>query len=331
MRIIRCTHDALEVLGGRRAITLGTFDGVHLGHQEVLTQLRRAARARDFEGPCAVTFAPHPREILSPDQVPALLNSRVDRERMLAAAGVDLLVVLEFTPALAALEHETFVRELLIERLGLAHFVLGHDVHFGRGRGGNTHSVSELGASAGFVVSQVPSVSVGGSPVSSTRIREALVRGEVEAAIDLLGHPHLLSGDVRHGRHLGRSIGFPTANLELPPRRVVPALGVYGGWARWDEGAWHPAVLNIGRAPTVTPDGSPRVEVHLPGIEADLYDRHLEVAVARRLRAERHFGGVEELRAAIARDVESLPSALAEVGPMGLPRRLDDLSGPGLA
>lgn len=331
MKILRCAHTALERVPGRRAITLGTFDGVHRGHQEVLAQLRRAATAPGLDGACAVTFAPHPREILSPNQVPALLNSRGDRERMLAAAGVELLVVLEFTPALAGLDHETFVRELLLDRLGLAHFVLGHDVHFGRGRGGNTHSVSELGAHLGFVVSQVPSVVVGGQVVSSTRIREALMQGEVEAAVELLGHPHLLSGPVLRGRQLGRSLGFPTANLELPTRRVLPAFGVYAGWARWDDGNWNPAVMNVGRAPTVAEGSAPRVEVHLPGRDVDLYDRHLEVAVARRLRPEQKFAGLDELRNAVAADVASLPAALAGVGPAGLPHRLDDLIGPGLA
>lgn len=331
MRILRSSHEGLPRLEGRRAITLGTFDGVHRGHQEVLAQLRRAASAQGLDGACAVTFGPHPREVLTPENVPALLNSRGDRERMLAAAGVELLVVLDFTPALAALDHADFVRGLLQQRLGLAHFVLGHDVHFGRGRGGNAQSVAAIGAGAGFVVSQVPSVAVGGEPVSSTRIRQALVQGEIATAVELLGHPHLISGPVLRGRQLGRGLGFPTANLELPARRVLPALGVYAGWARWDDAAWYPAVLNIGRAPTVAEAGVPRVEVHLPGLEVDLYEKHLEVAVAHRLRPEQKFAGLEALRAAIARDVEALAPALARTPSWGLPGRLDDLSGPALA
>lgn len=331
MRILRTTHHELPFLGGRRALTLGTFDGVHRGHQAVLAELRRAGTASGLEGACAVTFGPHPREVLTPGEVPALLNSRADRESMLAAAGIDLLVVLDFTPELASLDHEEFVRDLLLERLGLAHFVLGHDVHFGRGRGGNARTVADLGDRAGFVVSQVPSVVVNGEVVSSTRIRAALVDGDLDLAVDLLGHPHLLSGAVVRGRQLGRTLGFPTANLELPARRVLPALGVYAGWARWERSGWQPAVLNIGRAPTVVAEGRPRVEVHVLDQDVDLYERHLEVALAARLRPETAFESLQSLREAIARDVESGRKALAGVRPEARPERLDDLTGPGLA
>ena len=326
MKILRSPHDALETLPGHRVVTLGTFDGVHRGHQEVLTQLRRAGRADGLDEVCAVTFGPHPRAVLTPKDVPALLNSRADREKMLAAAGVQLLVVLDFTPELAALEYDVFVREILLRRLGLQHFVLGHDVHFGRGRGGNVHTVTELGDEEGFLVSQVPSVHVDGEPVSSTRIRRALAEGELERAVELLGHPHLLSGPVVRGRQLGRGLGFPTANLELPGRRILPALGVYAGWARWEGSGWHRAVLNVGRGPTVAEGDRPRVEVHLPGMDVDLYEKHLEVALARRLRPEQKFDGLEALKAAIAQDVQRSESALHDLPWTARPERLDDLT-----
>lgn len=325
MRIERARLERIPALAGSWVVTLGTFDGVHRGHLSVLGALADAARTRGAAGACAVTFDPHPRALLAGGPGPDLLTTIDERAVLMAGAGVDVLVVVEFDARVAATAHDVFVRDVLLDRLGMIHFVLGHDVHFGKGRGGNAQTVGPLAAAAGFTTEEVPSSTVDGAPVSSTRIRQALVDGDFDTAVTLLGHPYLFVGEVVRGRGLGRELGFATANLDLPTGRLRPALGVYGGWARWDGGPWTAAIANVGRAPTVAPDDPPRVEIHLPGRAVDLYGRRVELALGARIRPEARFDGLEALRAAIGRDVDSLGAHLASVGPLGRPERIDDL------
>lgn len=326
MRYERATLSDLPRFRGDWAVTLGTFDGVHRGHAAVLAALTHAARRNGTTGSCAVTFDPHPRAVLARGPAPELLTTLDERAVLLEASGIDALVVLGFDDRLAALPFEDFVRDVLRDRLRMTHFVLGHDVHFGRGRGGNAHTVRAIAPRSGFGVEEIDSLSLDGAPVSSTRIRRALLEGDFEHAVDLLGHPYLFVGRVVRGRGLGRDLGFATANLALAPERLRPALGVYGGWVRWERGgAWTPAIANVGRGPTVAAGDPPRVEVHVPGREVDLYDRRLELALAVRMRPEVRFPDLEALRTAIGRDVESLPARLAEVGEWGRPERIDRL------
>lgn len=325
MRIERVGVDRVPFLKGRWAVTLGTFDGVHRGHVAVLGALVEAARREDRSGACAITFDPHPRALLQSGPGPDLLTSVDERAVLLAGAGIDVLVVVAFDERVASTPFDDFVRDVLIDRLGMDHFVLGHDVHFGRGRGGNAHSVRALATEIGFTTAEVASTTLGGAPVSSSRIRRALVDGDFGTAIELLGHPYLFVGDVVRGRGLGRELGFATANLDLPGGRLRPALGVYCGWARWEGQSWVPAVANIGRGPTVAPDDPPRVEIHLPDRDVDLYDRRVELALAERIRPEARFEGLEALRAAIGRDVASVPGRLAAIPAAGRPERIDAL------
>ena len=328
MRLERTGIDRVPRLEGRWAVTLGTFDGVHRGHAAVLGALAAAGGAAGIDGTCVVTFDPHPRRFLDPTGSPPLLTSIDERATLIGATGPDVLLVLDFDAPLASMPYDAFVHDVLRARLGMVHFVLGHDVHFGHARGGNAHSVRPLGERSGFSVDEVESLSVDGAPVSSTRIRRALVEGEFERAVFLLGHPYLYAGTVVRGRGLGRRLGFPTANLALAADRLRPALGVYAGWARWEGGDWVPAVANIGRGPTVAPDDPARVEVHLPGLDVDLYDRRIELALAVRLRPETRFGSLEELGTAIGHDVATAPARLAGVPEWGRPERIDDLWGP---
>ncbi|HKK72205.1 MAG TPA: riboflavin biosynthesis protein RibF [Candidatus Krumholzibacteria bacterium] len=328
MRYERTTVADLPRLQGRWAVTLGTFDGVHRGHAAVLQALSAASRRNGISGSCAVTFDPHPRAFLDRGPAPELLTTLDERARLLEASGIDALVVLDFDARLSGLPFEDFVRDVLQERLQMSHFVLGHDVHFGRGRGGNAHTVRAIAPRSGFGVEEVGSLSIDGAPVSSTRIRRALLEGDFGHAVDLMGHPYLFVGRVVRGRGLGRQLGFATANLDLAPDRLRPALGVYGGWTRWDGAAWTPAIANVGRGPTVADGEPPRVEVHVPGRAVDLYDRRLELALSVRIRPEVRFPGLEALRTAIHRDVESLPARLAAVGGWGRPERIDRLDPP---
>lgn len=325
MRVERVTMDAVPRLDGRWAVTLGTFDGVHRGHQAVLRALRDASSSPGTAGACVLTFDPHPRAFLQGGPGPDLLTTIDERVRLLAGAEIDVLLIVTFDESVATTAFDDFVRDTLLERLHMRHFVLGHDVHFGRGRGGNAPSVRALAPRAGFTTEEVASTTVAGAPVSSTRIRQALVDGDLVTALALFGHPFLVAGDVVRGRGLGRELGFATANLDLPAGRLRPALGVYAGWARWEGRDWTPAVANVGRGPTVAPDDPPRVEVHVPGETVDLYDRRLEMAIGARLRPERRFAGLEELREAIGHDVDAAAAALATLPAHALPERIDDL------
>lgn len=325
MRIERVDVGSVPRLEGSWVLTLGTFDGVHRGHASVLGALVASARADGIAGACAITFDPHPRAFLRGGPGPDLLTTVEERAVLLAAAGVDVLVIVEFDARVASMPFDVFVRDVLRARLGMVHFVLGHDVHFGRGRGGNAQSVATLAASEGFTTEEVSSTTFDGAPVSSTRIRQALIDGDFATAVDLFGHPYLFVGDVIRGRGLGRQLGFATANLDLPTGRLRPALGVYAGWARWEGAGWSPAIANVGRGPTVAPDDPPRLEIHVLDHDVDLYGRRVELALADRLRPEVKFESVDALRDAIRHDVESVPSRLAAVPAAGRPERIDAL------
>jgi len=325
MRVERATVDAVPRLEGSWALTLGTFDGVHRGHASVLGALAASARHEGIAGACAITFDPHPRAFLQGGPGPDLLTTIDERAVLLAAAGVDVLVIVEFDTRVASMPFDDFVRDVLRARLGMVHFVLGHDVHFGRGRGGNAQSVATMAAGEGFSTQEVSSTTFDGAPVSSTRIRQALTDGDFATAVDLLGHPYLFVGDVVRGRGLGRQLGFATANLDLPVGRLRPALGVYAGWARWHGTEWSPAIANVGRGPTVAPDDPPRLEIHVLDRDVDLYGLRVELALAERLRPEKKFESVDALREAIRHDVESVPARLAAVPAAGRPERVDAL------
>jgi riboflavin kinase/FMN adenylyltransferase len=328
VKILRGPYDTLAVAPAAEtwAVTLGTLDGVHRGHQAILRTLTQIAARPGFDGACAVTFGRHPRTLLDPASAPDRLSSDGEREALLRACGVDRLVVLDFDERLAGLAYDDFVHEVLRRRLGMGHFVLGHDVHFGRGRGGNLATVTALAAREDFRVDQVESIEHAGESISSTRIRRALADGEMDEVLAMLGHPYPVWGTVERGRQLGRTLGFPTANL-VPehPRKLLPPRGVYAGWARTVDESWMEAVVNIGTAPTVTDRGPLRIEAHVLDRDLDLYDRRMEVAVARRLRSERRYEGLEALRDAIVGDVARARQALAATPDFARPERLDDL------
>lgn len=330
MKVHRGSFDSIGALEGAHAVSLGTFDGVHRGHQAILRELRLVAARRELSGAVVVTFGQHPREVVSDRGAPPTITNLEERISLIAACGIDELVVLDFDAALAAIEYDAFVRDLLVQRLRMAHFVLGHDVHFGRGRGGNAASVVDLGEEIGFNVSQVASVRDADQAISSTRIRAALAGGDFDAAVRWSGHPIPISGTVQRGRELGRQLGFPTANIALPEGKVVLATGVYVGWARIGQ-AWLPAVSNLGRAPTVSEQGELRLEVHVLDGAHDLYGERLEVALGTRLRGERKFTSKDELKAAIADDCARARSWIDIAPEEARPGRLSHLGGPAAA
>jgi riboflavin kinase/FMN adenylyltransferase len=287
---------------------IGNFDGVHLGHREVIGAAGEAAKS--LGAPCAVlTFEPHPRSVFDPDGAPFRLTPFRVKARLIEELGVEYLFTLHFDLDFARKSAEEFIREVLLDGLGVRHVVVGYDFVFGNRRRGTPTLLREAGSAAGFGVTVVEPVQRPGGEApeiySSTRIRQHLTAGEPRRAAALLGRDWEIDGRVEAGDGRGRTIGFPTANVPLGDY-LRPALGVYAVRAGIEEGGgtvWHDAVANLGRRPTV--GGSEvRFEVHLLDFAGDLYGRHLRVAFVEFLRGERKFPGLDALKAQIAEDAE---------------------------
>lgn len=288
---------------GPSVVTLGVFDGVHRGHRHILDATRAAAAARSARS-VALVFSPHPDEVLHAGRrVPRLAPpaESVDRIR---SAGIDEVVVLRFDDRLRALAPEAFLAGLA-PGIVVRGIVMTPGSAFGRGRSGTLARVAEIGASSGFDAIAVEPLVIGGEPVSSSRIREALAAGEVEHAEELLGAPPLLEGTVVHGDRRGRELGFPTANLAFAYEPALPTLGIYFGRVSVPErgvAGGHPALVSVGVRPTFHDDGRVLVEVYLLDWDGDLYDATLRLELGARLRGERRFEGVDALVAQMRRD-----------------------------
>jgi riboflavin kinase / FMN adenylyltransferase len=282
------------------AVTVGNFDGVHRGHQALVDAVVRAARQAGGTA-VALTFDPHPSRVLSPDRAPASLMTLAQKAEVLASLGIDQVAALPFTGETAAEPPEEFARGVLRGALGAEAVVVGTNFRFGKGRAGDLAVLDGLGKALGFRVDGIPPVVHEGAPISSTRIREALSRGAVAAAAELLGRPYFVDGVVGRGDGRGRTLGIPTANLD-PINEILPARGVYVGQVRVADGAVRGAVVNIGRRPTF---GGTRtlLEAHLLDFDGDLYGRTLRLGFLERLREERTFPGPQALVEQIHDDV----------------------------
>jgi riboflavin kinase/FMN adenylyltransferase len=283
-------------------VALGNFDGVHLGHQAVL---RRAVEEGKKRGArvVAATFDPHPRAVLGPRLQPKLLTTLELRREALIRYGADEVRVIRFDEELSRKSPAAFVRDVLVGEIGAEAVVVGENFRFGHKAAGDVEELTRLMRSFGAEVYAVAVRSEGGKGgISSTRIRELVALGEVGEAAKLLGRPYVLRGKVIVGDRRGRSIGFPTANVLPDPAVVVPARGVYAGFVRVGK-AVHPACTNVGFAPTFE-RGESRVEAYLISFQGDLYGRVVDVSFVQRIRAEKRFSGVEELKEQIAWDVE---------------------------
>jgi len=297
---MQVTHGSMAPGSSRSALTIGNFDGVHLGHQAMLE--RTVARARELDlDSCVLTFEPHPREFFAPEAAPARLTRLRDKLDLMARAGVGRVHVARFDAPLAALAAERFVEGIVARGLRAAWLLVGRDFRFGAKRGGDFALLERLAARHGFEVEAMPDVALRGERVSSSAVRAALAAGDLGAAERLLGRLYAVSGRVAHGEKLGRELGFPTANLVL--RRRPALAGVFVVECRIEaEPAWRPAVASVGRRPTVNPSAAPLLEVHLLDFAGDLYRRHLQVRFLSKLRDEEKYDGLPALRAAIARD-----------------------------
>lgn len=281
-------------------VTIGNFDGVHVGHQRLITRVRDRA-ARQGRPSVVITFEPHPLRFFTGKKTPPFITMQEQKAELISRLGIDYLLCLEFNAVLASMPPKDFVRQILVEGLHTRELVIGYDYAFGKGRGGNYALLSNLGKEWGFSVEQLDPVLVDQAIVSSTRIRDMVEDGDVWNARQLLGRFYRVSGTVVHGQNRGgRLLGFPTANLNLVDE-LFPKTGVYCCWAELD-GVRHQAVANIGYNPTFGNDVL-TVEVHIMDLQADLYDKILQVHFVQRLRGERKFFGLDELKAQISKDI----------------------------
>jgi riboflavin kinase / FMN adenylyltransferase len=279
-------------------VALGNFDGVHLGH----VQLLRAAHTARPKAPLAVlTFEPHPREVFRPDDPPFRLTLSAERANLLAEHGVGMVYEMPFDHDFSLMPAEAFVAEVLHQGVGARHLVCGPDFAFGHRRGGDTGFLTARAEALGIGVTLVPLISDAQGPLSSSRIRRELQDGYPERATAELGRPWAIRGEVAHGDKRGRTIGFPTANIALG-RHLEPARGVYAVTARLPDGSVRRGVANIGRRPTVNAGTESRLEVNVFDFEGDLYGKELTVALHAYIREERKFPGLDALKAQIAAD-----------------------------
>jgi riboflavin kinase/FMN adenylyltransferase len=304
--------------GSGAVVTIGVYDGVHLGHQAVLRIVRELADVRDLAAVC-ITFDRHPAEVVRPESAPKLLTTPEQKLELLDATGyLDLAYVLQFDEARSQEPAEDFVREVLVQAGHARLVVVGADFHFGKGRGGDVALLQRMGVELDFEVLGVgleaaPTASAqGGTIYSSTRIRELLAEGDVAAAAELLGRPHEARGVVVEGDRRGRELGYPTANVAVPGRCCLPADGIYAGTFVGAEGVERATAISLGRRPTFYDAAeSSLLEAYVLDFDGDLYGQTVKVRFVARLRGEQRFDSVDELVAQIDRDVQATRDVLA--------------------
>ena len=301
MEILRSIPE-LERLRGPLFLAIGVFDGVHRGHQAVISTSAEHARAASGT-PVVVTFDPHPEKVLRPESAPHLLSATQHKIALIRALGVEHLLIINFDKQFAATEPEDFVQQLVTHSKPLREICVGHEWSFGKKRRGNLDLLKKLGANMNFDVVGILPVKINGAVVSSTAIRQAIEKGDLTKAAEMLGHEYTILGTVTRGDNLGKKIGFPTANLSAHSEQFPPN-GVYAAEARID-GDLHRGVINLGIRPTVSSGKSERVlEIHLFDFNRDIYGRDVEVRFLKFLRPEKKFENLDALVHQIRQDVE---------------------------
>ncbi len=307
MRIIKNLSELKEPLQNA-VVTIGNFDGVHLGHREIFRRVVR--RGQELGGPAVVyTFEPHPLKFLAPDRAPLLINTNQEKEVLIEASCIDVLIRAPFDQTMANLPAHRFVREILVDTVGMRHLVVGYDYLFGKGREGNAQLLQRMGEYLGFAVEVLEPISGEGQVYSSTRIRQLIQEGQVHQVMDLLGRNFTLQGRVVHGFKRGQKLGFPTANLQTE-KELLPSPGVYAVKVKRGTEVIN-GVLNIGLNPTFEAAGL-CIEVHLLDFDGQLYGEDLRVYFVKRLRDERRFADSNELVQAISRDIVNARQILSE-------------------
>jgi riboflavin kinase/FMN adenylyltransferase len=295
-------------------VAIGNFDGVHRGHQAVLEQAISQAR-RDNAPVFALTFTPHPRQVFRPDLPHFVLTPPAMKARMMAMLGLDGVVEIAFDRAFASLSAQDFVTQVLVDRLGASHCLTGFDFHFGKDRTGNPDFLAAAGERHGFAVTLIDAYcDEGAGVISSSRIRAALERGDLGEANGMLGYRYTVEGEILHGQKLGRTLGFPTANMELPDSGL--RHGVYAVRLRRADGSLHDGVASFGRRPTVTDDGAPLLETYVFDFNDDLYAEICQVSLFAFLRGEAKFASLDNLVFQMKRDEEEARAVLSDARPL---------------
>lgn len=283
------------------AVTTGTFDGVHLGHQKILARLNKTAKQIGGES-VLLTFWPHPRMVLQPEVELKLLNAQDEKIELLEKTGLDHLIIHPFTKAFSRVSSLDFVRNILVEQIGAKKLVIGYDHHFGRNREGSFEHLKEYGPVYGFEVEEIPAQEIKDTTVSSTKIRRALAEGDMQQANTYLTYDYTLEGLVIRGQQNGSKMGFPTANLAIHKNyKLIPANGVYAVHVQTADGVFHKGMCNIGERPTF--NGKSRtIEAHLFDFNERLYDQSLRVQFKKKLRNEQKFSGMDALKKQLLAD-----------------------------
>ncbi len=294
-------------------VTTGTFDGVHLGHCTILEKLKSYRLVSGHET-VVITFNPHPRLVLQPnDNKLELLNSLDEKIELLSKQGIDHLLVIPFDKNFAALSSLEFIEQILVKTIGTKKLVIGHDHHFGKNREGSFENLRQSGPQYGFEVEEIPAKDINHVAISSTKVREALHNGDIITANKFLGYQYKMEGIVVKGRQLGDTIGFPTANLEIiGQRKLIPQNGVYAVTVSIDNSIYQ-GMMNIGNRPTVETNGERKVEVHILNFSGNLYGKKLQISCVDRIRDEKKFTSLDELKSQLKEDKNQIKSLLSSV------------------
>ena len=299
---MRITHGIHPMATRPSAVAIGNFDGVHLGHQAMLQQLVATARARQLTS-CAITFEPHPREFFTPEQAPARLSNLRDKLDGLRELGIEHVHICRFNDILAHMPATQFIEQILVRGLGMQHLLIGDDFRFGAKRAGDFALLQEYSKTHGYDLNAMTSITVNDLRVSSTAVRDALAKGQLALAQQLLGRPYRISGRVAHGDKLGRELGFPTANLPIKHTKL-PLTGIFVVEVHGLAAQALPAVASLGVRPTVKTAAQPLLEIHLLNFDDNLYGRIIHVDFLVKLRDEEKYPDLATLTRQIQRDVE---------------------------
>ena len=292
-------------------VTIGTFDGVHVGHQKIINKLVKIAKKEDLHA-AILTFFPHPRMVLQSDSNIKLINTIDEKSEILQSFGVDNLVIHEFTREFSRLTALEFVRDVLVDKLHVKHLIVGYDHRFGRNRSANIEDLREFGETYNFKITEISAKEIDEVAVSSTKIRNSLIEGDIQLANTYLGYNFLLTGKVIKGKSLGSKIGFPTANIEIKQQyKLIPKKGSYVVKVYVKESVVH-GMMNIGENPTIEGKGS-SIEVHLFDFNDDIYDQCVKIELLDRLRDEQKFNSVKDLKYQLQKDKEASLNYIREI------------------
>ena len=309
MKIFHGTENAK--ISRPTVLTLGVFDGLHLGHQRIMQTVVESAKMINAV-PTAITFDPHPRAVLHPESAPPLLQTLDQRLAAFEFLGIQQAIVIPFNKEFAAQDAEIFLRDIIHERLQAREVFLGKGFEFGKNRSGNIELLRKISRELGFFADEVPEVRLRGTRISSSKIRQFLSEGRVNLARRMLGRPYGIEGQIIHGVQRGRTIGFPTANLR-PHNRVIPRYGVYAT-ATLIDGIWRKSITNVGVRPTFENEVEPSVETFVLDFDGDLYGDVLRIRFLHGIRDERKFNGIDELKAQINKDLNRTKNYFSHQG-----------------